>query len=95
MHHMAVILDFVIRFHAYLPRFRYPAGIFAAKVQNQVLGAFLEVSNEIGRVRDIFFRWRAALPRAGDRTHGDDVFSQADENFRGGPDDGKFIKVEE
>ena len=60
-----------------------------------MLGALLDVSHEIGRVRGIFFRCRAALPRAGDRTDGDDVIPQADENFRAGPYNGNFIKVEE
>ena len=60
-----------------------------------MLGAFLDVSHEIGRVRRVFFRCRAALARSGDRTDGDDVVPQADENFRAGPDNGKFIKIEE
>ena len=96
MHHMAVILDLVIRFHPHRPRFRYAADIVAAKVQqHQVLGAFLDVSHEIGRVRRVFFLCRAALARSGDRTDGDDVVPQADKNFRAGPDNGKFIKIEE
>jgi hypothetical protein len=59
-----------------------------------VLGAFLLVGQQFGGQRGILFRRRAALAGAGNRTHGDDVTFEADQNFRRSADDVEILEIE-
>ena len=95
VHHMRVALDHHVFGEFDRPHFGNPPGVVAAKVkQLDMFGALFLVGQQILFQRQIFFKRDTAPARSGNRTHGDGIAFEPNEDFRRSANNEKILEIE-
>ena len=95
VHDVRIALDHHVFGEFDRPHFGNPPGVVAAKVkQLDMFGALFLVGQQILFQRQIFFKRDTAPARSGNRTHGDGIAFEPNEDFRRSANNEKILEIE-